>query len=249
MSFWPNKLEFQEIMINSLWSLIAWIIWSITILIITFSLWNSVNITWTFATSQIWLETSSIFPLILSLITLVWSTLTIYLTYKMLAMTSEKKYKKNIIISWQIAFFALITYIFFTPIYIYAWVIDYNYTMYVFLVHVLMVTFWTSILLEVLNNYRYVLIWIYWSFIWLFVSIILTVLIFTSMDTWAAKLISLVLLLPIINFTTTFFKQLFELVYFYYNRYTNQDQLWDIFYQIEMEEKELLREEEEKNSI
>jgi hypothetical protein len=249
MAFWPQKLNFSDIMINSLWSLIAWIIWSIVILIITFILWNSVNVPGTFQASQIWLETSSIFPLILSIITLIWTTITIYLTYKLLNMTSENRYKKNIVVSWQIAFFAFITYVFITPVYIYSWLIDYQYIMYVFLAHTLIVTFWTSIILELLNNYRYVLIWVYWSFVWLFISMIITVLIFTSFSTWSAKLISLVLLLPIINFTITFFKQLFELVYFYYYKYTNQDQLWDIFYQIEMEEKELLREEEEKNSI
>jgi hypothetical protein len=164
-------------------------------------------------------------------------------------MTSEKRYKKNIIVSWQIAFFAFITYLFVTPVYIYTGLIDYNYIMYIFLVHTLIVIFWTSIILELLNNYRHILIWIYGSFVWLFVSIIITVLIFTSFTSWSAKLISLVVLLPVINFTVTFFKQLFELAYFYYYKLTNQDQLWDIFYQIEMEEKELLREEEEKNSI
>ena len=249
MSFWPEKINFPDIMINSLWSLIAWIAWSILILIITFLLWDSVNIPWTFATAQIWIETSSIFPLILSIITLIWTTSTIYLTYKLLNMTSEKRYKKNIVVSWQIAFFALITYLFVTPVYIYSWLINYEYIMYVFLAHTLIVTFWTSIILELLNNYRHILIWVYWSFVGLFISLIITVMIFTSFTSWTAKLLSLVLLLPIINFTITFFKQLFELVYFYYYKYTNQDQLWDIFYQIEMEEKELLREEEEKNSI
>jgi hypothetical protein len=38
-------------------------------------------------------------------------------------------------------------------------------------------------------------------------------------------------------------------MYFHYYKYTNNDGLWDIFYQIEMEEKEALLEEEEKNSI
>ncbi len=249
MSFWPQKISFPDILINSLWSLIAWVIWSIVILIITFILGDSINIPGTFKSSEIWLETSSIFPLILSIITLIWTTLTAYLTYKLLNMTSEKRYKKNIIVSWQIAFFAFITYLFVTPVYIYTGLIDYNYIMYIFLVHTLIVIFWTSIILELLNNYRHILIWIYGSFVWLFVSIIITVLIFTSFTSWSAKLISLVVLLPVINFTVTFFKQLFELAYFYYYKLTNQDQLWDIFYQIEMEEKELLREEEEKNSI
>lgn len=249
MSFGPKKLIFSDIVVNSLWSLIAWIVWWVVILIITFILWNSVNIPGTFQEAKIWLETSSIFPLILSVITLIWTTITIFLTYKMLNMTSEKRYKSNIVIAWQIAFFAFMTYFFITPVYIYAGLLDYDYIMYVFLAHALIVTFWTSIILEILNNYRHILIWIYWSFIGLFVSIILTALIFTSFSWGTAKLISLVLLLPIINFSTTFFKELFELAYFYYYKYTNQDQLWDIFYQIEMEEKEQLREEEEKNSI
>jgi hypothetical protein len=38
-------------------------------------------------------------------------------------------------------------------------------------------------------------------------------------------------------------------LYYHYTVYTNKDGLWDIFYQIELEEKEMLREEEEKNSI
>ena len=249
MSFWPKQLTFPDILINSLWSLIAWIIWWIIILIITFLLGDSINIPGTFASAQIWLETSTIFPLILSIITLIWTTITIFLTYRLLNLTSEEKYKKNIVISWQIAFFAFFTYLFITPVYIYSGLINYEYIMYVFLAHTLIVTFWTSIILEALNNYRYILIWLYWSFVWLFVSMIITIFIFTSFSTGSAKLIVLVLLLPIINFSITFFKQLFELTYYYYYKYTNQDQLWDIFYQIEMEEKELLREEEDKNSI
>lgn len=249
MSFWPTKITFQDILINSLWSLIAWIVWGVLILLITFLLWDSVNIPGTFASAQIWLETSSIFPLILSIITLIWTTTTMFLTYKLLNMTSPIKYKKNIVISWQIAFFAFLTFLFVTPVYIYAWLLDYEYIMYVFLAHTLLVSFWTSIIIELLNNYRHILIWIYWSFIWLFISMTITVILFTSLDTGTARLISLVLLLPIINFSVTFFKQIFELFYYKYYQYSNLDQLWDIFYQIEMEEKELLRDEEDKNSI
>jgi hypothetical protein len=164
-------------------------------------------------------------------------------------MTSSEKYKKNVVISWQLAFFALILYVFITPVYIYAGLIDYDYIMYVFLAHTLLVIFWTSLILELLNNYRHVLIWLYWSFIWLFVSLTITTIIFTSLETGTARLISLVLLLAIINFSVTFFKQLFELAYYHYYKYTNLDQLGDIFYQIEMEEKQLLRDEEDKNTI
>jgi len=249
MSFWPKKIDFSDILINSLWSLIAWVIWSVIILIITFLLWNSVNIPAKFDAAKIWLETSSIFPLLLSLITLISTTLTIYLTYKLLTITSPEKYKKNIIVSWQILFFAFITYLFITPVYIFLWMDNYDFIMYIFLAHILILTFWTHIILEILNNYRHILIWIYWTFIWLFISLISTAYIFTSFETWTAKLISLVILLPIINFLIIFFKQIFELLYYHYYLYSNQDQLWDIFYQIENEEKELLKIEEEKNSI
>jgi hypothetical protein len=127
--------------------------------------------------------------------------------------------------------------------------INYEYLMYIFLTHCFIVTFGTSIILEVLNNYRHILIGLYWSFIGLFITIIVTFSIFSSFSSWIAKMIALLLLLPFINFLTTFIKQLFEKVYYHYTIYTNKDGLWDIFYQIEMEEKELLREEEEKNSI
>lgn len=62
-------------------------------------------------------------------------------------------------------------------------------------------------------------------------------------------MIGLLLLLPLINFLTTFLKQLFEFIYYHYTIFTNNDPLSDIFYQIEVEENEALREEEEKNSI
>lgn len=75
------------------------------------------------------------------------------------------------------------------------------------------------------------------------------ILIFSSFSDGYAKLISLLVLLPVINTSIIFFKQLFEYIYYYYHSYTNLDQLGDIFYQIEEEEKERLREEEQKNAI
>ena len=244
-----EKINFQNILINSLWSLIAWIIWSIIILTITFFLSNIIPIVGTFEQARVWIKTSSIFPLILSIITLIWTTTTIFLTYKISNLIDPERYRKNVIILSQITFFALVTYFFITPIYIYMWMQNYDNIMIIFLFHAIIVIFGTSIILEILNNYRHVLIWIYGSFIWLFISIILTLIIFSSFTNWFAKLVSLVVLLPIINFSTTFFTQLFELVYFYYNKYSNQDKLGDIFYQIEMEERELEKESEEKNLI
>jgi len=251
MSFWPRKITITDILINSLWSFIAGIIWSVIIIVIVFFAYNiiSIDVVWTFDWSKIWTKISPIFPLFLSLITLIWTGIAMIMTYFLSIMTAPDKYRKNIVVLWQIAFFGLFTYVFITPVYILTWVIDSQNIMYIFLAHTLILAFWTSIILETLNNYRYVLTWIYGSFFWLFISILITLLIFISLPTWFARLVSLVVLLPIINFTTSFFKWIFELAYFHYNRYTNLDQLWDIFYQIELEEKALLREEEEKNTI
>jgi hypothetical protein len=186
---------------------------------------------------------------VFSIVTFIGTSLAIYFTYFISHKINSQRYKKNIIIFWQIAFFSILTYLIITPVYIYAGMQNYDYLMYIFLAHCFIVTFWTNIILEVLNNYRHILIGLYGSFIGLFISIIITIAIFSTFSTWIAKMIGLLLLLPLINFITTFLKQLFEMVYYHYTIYTNHDGLWDIFYQIELEEKELLREEEEKNSI
>lgn len=249
MSFWPKQLKFQNILINSLGSLIAGIIGSIIILVVTFLVSHVISIPGTFEQARAGIQTSSIFPILLSVITLIWTTTTVILTYVITHLIEPERYKKNIVILWQIIFFSFLSYFLITPVYIYAWMQDYDNIMIVFLLHTIVVTFGTSIILEILNNYRYILTGVYGSFVGLFISIILTVWVFSSFSGGLAKLISLILLLPLINFSTTFFKQIFEYMYFHYHTYTNQDQLWDIFYQIEMEEKEMLQEEEEKNSM
>lgn len=250
MSFWPRKITFQDIWVSSIWALIAGFLWSLLILAITFFSSWALDISGNFKTSFQWIwETSSIFPLALSLITFVWTSLTVFLTYLLLWMINPERYKRNLIIFWQISLFGILTYIFFTPLYIYLWLQSYQNIIYIFIVHTLIVTFGTSLILEIMNNYRHILIWIYWSFIWLFLASWLSIFIFNIFPEWTAKLFSLIILLPIINFAITFFKQLFEITYYKYYLATNNDQLWDIFYQIEMEEKEELRLEEEKNMI
>ncbi|MDR1944887.1 MAG: hypothetical protein LBQ59_02080 [Candidatus Peribacteria bacterium] len=62
-------------------------------------------------------------------------------------------------------------------------------------------------------------------------------------------MIVLMVLLPLSNLIIIFLKQIFELVYYFYYKFSSLDPLGDIFYQIEVEEERKLREEEEKNSI
>ena len=246
---WPRKINFSDLLVNSLWSFLAWIIWSIIIIIITFFLSNSLDIISTFETARVGIKTSPIFPLVLSIITLVWTSLASFLTYKIANMTDWEKYKKNIVIFGQIAFFQLLTYIFLAPVYIYTWLINYDNIMLVYIFHVIIVMFGTNLILEILNNYRYILIGFYGSFLWLFFSSIFSLFVFLSFSWWLAKLIVLALLLPLVNFLISFFKQLFEFIYYYYYKTTALDQLWDIFYQVELEDKEKQREEEEKDII
>ena len=145
MSFWPRKIEFQDIWVSSVWALIAGFLWSLLILAITFFSSWALNIADTFANAKMlkW-DTSSIFPLILSLITFFWTGLTMFVTYFILNMASPERYKKNLTILWQISFFWILTYVFLTPIYIYLWIKSYEYIMYIFILHTLIVTFWIN---------------------------------------------------------------------------------------------------------
>lgn len=243
MSFWPSEIKLKEILVNSLWSFIAWFLWSIVIILLTFFSSRLIemptNIT---EVASNWVKISAMFPILLSVITFIWTSITVFLTYYMFNLTAPERYKRNRTILWQISFYWIFLYLCIVPIYFYVWMTSYSSIINVFLIHTIILTFWTSIILEILNNYRYVLLWIYWSFIWLFFSSLFTIIILVSFSTWwYARLILLISLLPIINFTITFFKQVFELLYYRYNKYTNLDPLWDIFYQIEIEEKERAR--------
>jgi len=106
-----------------------------------------------------------------------------------------------------------------------------------------------SILLEVLHNYNYILSGLYGSFVSLFITGTITILIFSLFSTGFAKLISLLIILPLINTLTVLFKDFFQLLYFYYYQYTNTDPLGDIFEKLKRETEEKQREEEQKNLI
>jgi len=245
----PQKITFKEIIINSIGSFSAWIIGSIIILVMVFLFSGLVDVPAGFDSMRVGAKTTAIFPIFLSVIALVWTFITMFLTYFILTLTQWEKYKKNIVIYWQLAFFTILVYVFIAPVYVFEGLKNYEFIIYIFLFHILILAFWISLIIEVLNNYSYILTWIYWSFIGLFTSSIIALSIFSFFPDWYAKLISLVILLPVINFFMTFFKQLFEFAYFYYYKYTALDPIWDIFRTIENEEIEKLKEEEEKNMI
>jgi len=248
MDFWLKKISLKDVFINSIWSLIAWLIASIFILFIMFIVNTYFNIINNYEQVALGLsKINGIFPIITPFIIFIWLAIAVFLTNFILTLTSPETYKKSIVINGQLAFFLILLFVFISPIYIIKWV-NYDNIIYIFISHILIAIFASSIIIELLNNYRNILLGLYGSFIWLFFSMLLLILFFSFLPGWLVRLIVLFFLLPIINMFMTFFKQLFNYLYYNYNRYYNLDPLWDIFYKIELEEEEKLRYEEINNN-
>lgn len=235
--FWPKKVRIVDVWINTAWAFISWVIWSVLLLFIVFLVSWMIDIPGNFKEVKIWLWWGNpLFPFVLSFITFIVSVIVSIITYYFLTLTEPTKYKRTNIHLSQISFFSIITYIFISPLYIYAWMQNYDNIMYVFIIHSLLLSFWINILLEMMNNYRYLLLWLYASFVWLFITWILIFSIFSAFSWWYAKLLSLLLILPLINWLIVFFKWVFEIMYYKYFMLTSKDPLGDIFKQIEEEE-------------
>lgn len=250
MSFGPRKVVIQDVIINSLWVCISGFIGSALILIIVFATSSFMSVPNMFEQARLeGSSTSPMFPFILSFITFIATMVTLFLSAILLHMTNPEKYTRNTITYGQIWFFWIFTYLCITPVYIYMWLMSYDNIMIVFLLHCIILAFWSSLILEMLSNYRYILIGFYGSFVGVFFTSIIITIAFNSLESWYVKLLSLLIMLPIINTSLVFFKGLFELAYYRYHKVTNLDQLGDIFYQIKLEEDEILREEQQKNNI
>lgn len=248
MSLEPNKISLQELGINTLGAFVSGIAGGVTIIVMLFVLWNFITIpqameNYGFSSGGV------LFPIILSIVTLIWSSVSVFLGTKILAAISGQRYKNNRVTYTQLGVFMIFLYIIFTPVYIWVSITAYESLMLVFLIHVLVLMMAVSIILEAMNNYRYIIVWIYGSFLGLVISGLITLAIFTQLDTGLTKLIILILLLPIIQSTTIACKQIFEYLYRRYYVYSGSDILGDIFDRIKDEEAEKNREEEAANII
>lgn len=242
-------MSIGDVLLNSLWAMIAGFVGSIIILIIVFLTSSMIDVPWTFSQARLGGDTNPMFPFVLSFITFIATMISLMLSVSILHMTDPEKYKKNRVIYSQMGIFGIVVYTCITPIYIFTGLISYDNIMIVFIVHVMILSFGSSLLLEILNNYRYILTGFYGSFVGLFWASIFVISLFASMESGYVKLISLLIILPVITTLVTFFKGMFEILYYNYNRLTNVDPLGDIFHAIEQEAQEALREAEEKNSI
>ncbi len=238
-----------DIWIHTLWALIAGFIWSIVIVLIVFITSSIINIPGTFEQARLGWDTNALFPFILSFITFIASSLSHFLGIKILSLTNPEKYSTNIASYGQFAFFWILCYICMTPVYVYMWLQNYELIMMVFIIHVLTLSFGISLLLEICNSYQHVLVGIYGSFVGLFFAGVITIGIFSSFESWYAKLLSLLIMLPLIQSCLTLVKWCFEWWYYQYYLFTNTDGLWDILYRIEQEAKQQEKEEEMKNNL
>lgn len=247
--FWPRKVKIQDVLSSSLWALLSWIIASVIMLIFIYIFSGIIDIFTNFERVASGISVNKAFSVILLIIAFLGTTASSFITYFFFHLIDPEKYRKNSIQFFQLSFLIIIIFLLFAPVYIYIWLYYTENLMIVFIFHIITLVFWFNILLEVLNSYRYVLIGFYGSFIWMILSSYIWFYVFYSVDSTNSRLIILLLLLPLINSLTVFFKYLFEMFYYNYYKYTWNDQLWDIFYQIEQEEKEDLKLAEEKNMI
>ncbi len=235
--FWPKQTKIVDILMTSAWAFIAWVIGSVLLLLIVFLVGGIINVPSQFQTVSMTMGGNSpLFPFALSFITFIVSVIVSTATYHFLTLIDSEKYKKTILHFGQISFFAIVIYIILIPVYVVVGMNNYNAILYVFILHILLLSFWEILILELLNNYRYILLGVYASFFWLWMSAIIVVFIFSLFPDWYAKLLSLLLILPMSNACLIFFKWLFEFLYYKYFLITGKDQLWDIFDQIKQEE-------------
>ncbi len=246
----PREISLKDIFINSLGTFIAGISWSILLLIFVLISSSFYDIPGEFSSSWDLSSTKNIFfPFFLSFITFVVTEIVLFASYIFLSYTDPDKYERSSISYTQIAFISTLIYLFITPVYIYAWMMNYDNIMYVFVGHILILFFTLMIVLEILSNYRYILVWLYASVCSILITSFIALLVFWFFDSGTAKLVSLLIMLPLVNFLCIFFKWVFELAYYLYYKHTGNDNLWDIFRQLEIEAKEDLKQARDENSI
>jgi len=233
----PRNVSLSRLLINSIWVFVSWFLWSIIVMAFLFLLSSTLWFNFDTDAWVGWVKDWFLFPFLFSLVVFLGTTITMLFTYFVLSFTNSENYKKNMITFFQIIFFSILIYIFMLPIYMYIGENFYDSIFLIFLLHNLMAFLLFSIVLELLNNYTHIFLWVYSSFLGT-VATILIVIKFWIFDHSKWKIFLIVLLVPLLNFLNYFTKQIIEMVYYQYYKYTWNDPIGNIFYQIEKEEKE-----------
>ncbi len=233
----PRFVSPLKLLINSIWVFVSWFLWSIIVMAFLFMLSSSFSFNFDVEASAWWIKEWFLFPFLFSLVVFLGTTITMLFTYFVLSMTNAENYKKNMVTFFHIIFFSTLIYIFMIPIYLYIWDNFYDSIFLIFLFHNLIAFLLFSIVLELLNNYTHIFLWLYSSFLWIIITILL-VINFWIFDHSKWKIFLIVFLVPLLNFLNYFSKQIIEIIYYNYYKFTWNDPIGNVFYQIEKEEKE-----------
>ncbi len=180
----------------------------------------------------------AIFPYMLSLVALVAILISLFLQFYFSRLIFPDKYSNSGPQSMQTFGFCLLMYILFTPLYVYVGGAKTEMLMIVFAMHVLIASLGSTILVEVVSQYRYSLLAIYSSFVGSFVAGSLVVIFFMGSSTSQKILFSLSAIIAITLVVQTLCKTLFEFIYFKLYQITGQDVLGDVFSQMQRDELE-----------
>ncbi|MDP5039229.1 MAG: hypothetical protein NWP80_02180 [Candidatus Gracilibacteria bacterium] len=241
-NYGPKNISINDIFLNVAGIIMSGIIGSVIIIIFVFVLSNIMEIpTNIFNKTSLSGQNNIFLPFILSLVTFLVTLFTSNINYIFLKTIDSNNYKTNSIIFFNINLFSIIFYIFFIPIYIFLGMKNYENIVYVFISNVLIINFGQLLLLELLNNFRYILLGFYGSFIGMFLSSSIIYIFFNFFSSGYAKLISLLIILPLSGSLMILFKGLFDIIYYKYFLLTGNDNLSDIFSQIESEERDILK--------
>ena len=223
----PPKMTAMLAGLSSLGSIVAGFIGGLFTMLITYAFLGS-------------LQTSSIFPYILSLVGFFAILITTSTTFFLNRLLFPTKYKAGSMILGQTSILSIFFFILVSPLYIYINSLKPEFLIFAFLFHILINILATSLLSEILSSYRYVLLSIYGSFIGFMITSGLSVVFFMNFSPSKTALYSLIGVIVVVNFVITLCRSLFELAYYKIYSTTGIDHLGDIFMKIENEEKETL---------
>lgn len=233
----PRKISLVRVLINSLGVFGAWFLWSIIVMAFLFLLSASFSFNFNTDAWTWWVKEWFLFPFLFSLVVFLATTITMLFTYFILTITNAYNYKKNMITFFHIMFFSTLIYVLMIPIYLHIGENYYENIFLVFLLHNLIAFLLFSIILELFNNYTHILLGVYSSFLWTIITIFLIILFWVfSYSKW--KVFLIIFLIPIINLFNYFAKQMIELAYYHYYKYTWSDPIGNVFYQLEKEDRE-----------
>lgn len=229
----PPNVDIISVGLASLGSMIAGLVGGLFILVFTYFFLGSI-------------QTSYIFPYVLPMVALFAILITSALTLSLNRMLFPEKYRLGSTALAQISIFSIFVFILVTPLYIYVGASKPDLLIFVFTIHILLNFLGASLLVEILSNYRYILLSIYGSFIGFLIATFLSVYFFLNYSPSKTALYSLVGVIILVNLVITLFRSLFEFAYYRYYTTTGNDHLGDIFSKIELEEKELVAQAEKE---